>query len=291
MISEIEAYGLEFFGDAEMGYQCMDRVIRRGDRQVSAKAVTTGALWVWPIVLSLTCTARLVKKGMVRFWEDRATTGKIHQDVLEHFKMLASHDHLGYDLFCDDVFASSEAKAWVWALVLGVLLGQIFVTGRVVYIAKEARGHTTSKMWLMTAVSCLFCGAIIDAALLLGTAVGWCALELHWFNWLILGLTAALFQGSLVLLLVVLVSCCRRGRHQHSRILPRLRSTTWNSLLALGFLLLLAMMAMTCQLDLWDHYFPTLVFNISLLVGGLFGPLAMVQTSAVRWGVVIANVP
>eukprot|EP00930_Biecheleria_cincta_P058084 TRINITY_DN43936_c0_g1_i1.p1 TRINITY_DN43936_c0_g1~~TRINITY_DN43936_c0_g1_i1.p1 ORF type:complete len:678 (-),score=77.11 TRINITY_DN43936_c0_g1_i1:26-2059(-) len=285
--SEIEAYGLERYDDKDKGYQVVDRAIRRVDRKAWVKAVTTEALWGWPIGLSLMCTVRLLKKGMVHFWKRRAATGRIHEDVLEQLKMLISHGRLGYDLFCDDVFAASEAKVWVWGLVLGVLLGQSFVVGRVVYIAKSEQGRTTTRMWLMTAALFLFCEAMINAVLLLLKAMGWCELRLYYFNWFILGLTAALSQGSAVLILVVLVSCCRCRYRRHSHILPHAQSRTRRTLMAFGLLLLLAMMIMTCQLTLWDHYLPTLVFNISLIFGGFLGPLAMAWTSALRWGVKI----
>eukprot|EP00928_Gymnodinium_smaydae_P048725 TRINITY_DN3261_c0_g6_i1.p1 TRINITY_DN3261_c0_g6~~TRINITY_DN3261_c0_g6_i1.p1 ORF type:complete len:523 (-),score=74.32 TRINITY_DN3261_c0_g6_i1:225-1745(-) len=125
---QIEERGVEAHGDPNEGYKMVDRAIARISRTTLREAVTTEVLWGWPLALALMCCVRLVKKGLVTWWEEQVENAS-DRKWYERVRYLASHGRLGYDLYCAEVFEASEHAFWAWGLVLGVLLGYVLVIG------------------------------------------------------------------------------------------------------------------------------------------------------------------
>eukprot|EP00931_Biecheleriopsis_adriatica_P023223 TRINITY_DN14714_c0_g7_i2.p1 TRINITY_DN14714_c0_g7~~TRINITY_DN14714_c0_g7_i2.p1 ORF type:complete len:695 (-),score=123.32 TRINITY_DN14714_c0_g7_i2:59-2143(-) len=297
--SEIESYGQkegDVAGDKEKGYTMVDRAIRIVSLKAWQHAVTIEVLWGWPLALSLMCFVRLVKKGLVGWWEKQAEK-RADATWFQRVKYLATHGRLGYDLFCSEVFEASSHAFWVWGLVFGVLVGYCFVIGTVVHYARKTQGRTPPGMWLFVAFLFVMSEGLLNVCIVIGKFFGICNIEnenmVFRINWFIIGLSAALSQGSAVIFISLLVDRCMKSSSVAERKcqLPSYFGSGQRRtlLLTLGVLVLASMLYMTCRLQPPDpdHIYPTFVFNVSMVFGGVFGPLAMAWTSLLRWGVFI----
>lgn len=271
----------------EAGYKMLDEAIYQVSNKAWTRAILVEVLMAFPLALCLMCTVRLIKKGSMHWWQEQATK----RGGLEWYHRvlyLASHGRLGYDLFCSEVFEASPKALWSWCLIIGTLLGYWIVLGSVVYVAKKAQGRITFCSIIQIALGLIFLEVVVNVLIVSGERLfGTCSHHPYRLNWFVIGFTAALAQGSLILLLLLLVVALRYILIGPPTLLGKNAEIAVKAFLVLaGIGAFLFIMFATCRVHRPEHFFPSIV-NASLIFGWLLGPLAILWTNAVRFGVML----
>eukprot|EP00929_Paragymnodinium_shiwhaense_P069020 TRINITY_DN34828_c0_g1_i6.p1 TRINITY_DN34828_c0_g1~~TRINITY_DN34828_c0_g1_i6.p1 ORF type:complete len:660 (-),score=67.25 TRINITY_DN34828_c0_g1_i6:818-2797(-) len=280
--AEIERYGQYERSDPQEGYKMIDEGIERINAKAFREAARHEILWGWPVALTQMSIFRLLKSGLVGFWEEISEEDSTEAGWKKHLEYLAINGRFGWDFICETPFDDSTYELWVWLLVVGVLVGWMIVIHAVVYTVKSVQGKTTYATWLRLALL-LFATDILFCATgyaLTHLGIGYCSLGFHRLNWFCVGVSSVLFQGALVLLVFLLTNRLCGG------FLIRLGKDHTALIGASCVAFLVIMMLATSPLRM-DHLYPTFVFNICLVFGGFLGPCAMGLTAALRWGVTL----
>mmetsp|Transcript_49723 Transcript_49723/g.101085 ORF Transcript_49723/g.101085 Transcript_49723/m.101085 type:complete len:672 (+) Transcript_49723:68-2083(+) len=272
--------------DEDAGYEMLDEAIREVNNKAWSRAFFILVLQAGPLAFCLMCTVRLIKKGSMHWWEEQAShRGGV--DWYHHVLYLASHGRLGYDLFCHEVFEASPKAMWSWLLILGTLIGYWVVLSCMVYVAKKAQGHLSFCRIASVALGLIFIEVVLNISIVLAEHfVGVCKYHPYRFNWFVLGFTAAISQGSLILLLLVLVNGLRYVVLGPPALLGKGAETGVKVCLGLaGLIAFFFIMFFTCRAHHPEHWFPTIVVNGALIYGWLLGPLGILLANGVRFGV------
>ncbi|CAJ1328872.1 unnamed protein product [Effrenium voratum] len=276
----------------DAGYAMLDAAIRHVSNKAWSRALLIEILQAFPLALCLMCTVRLIKKGSKHWWEEQASH-KGDEHWYHHVMYLASHGRLGYDLFCGQVFEASPQAWWTWFLIFGVLLGYAVVIGSAVYYAKKAQGRITYLGLGMLAGGFLFGEAILFIAITCSKEFfHLCEVEPYRLNWFLIGFSAAIAQGSLIIVLLLIVAGLRGCLVGRPKAFGRYAERYVKAgLLFVGLSVFLVLMVATSRVHRPEHYFPSFVINFALIFGWLIGPLAIAWTNAVRFGVMLSQPP
>eukprot|EP00435_Cladocopium_sp_Y103_P028233 s1719_g7.t1 len=272
--------------DEDAGYEMLDEAIHEVNNKAWSRAFFILILQAGPLAFCLMCTVRLIKKGSMHWWEEQAAH-RGGPEWYHHVLYLASHGRLGYDLFCHEVFEASPKAIWSWLLILGTLIGYWVVLSCMVYVAKKAQGHLSFCRIASVALGLVFIEVVLNISIVLAEHfVGVCKYHPYRFNWFVLGFTAAISQGSLILLLLVLVIGLRYVVLGPPALLGKGAETGVKVCLGLaGLVAFFFIMFSTCRAHHPEHWFPTIVVNGALIYGWLLGPLGILLANGVRFGV------
>lgn len=250
--------------DEDAGYEMLDEAIRDVNNKAWSRAFFILVLQAGPLAFCLMCTVRLIKKGSMQWWEEQAS----------HHGGVVWHQHVLLLFFCDEVFEAPPKAIWSWLLILGTLIGYWVVLSCMVYVAKKAQGHLSFCRIASVALGLIFIEVVLSISIVLAEHfVGVCKYHPYRFNWFVLGFTAAISQGSLILLLLVLVNGLRYAVLGPPALLGKGAETGVKLYLGLaGLIVFFFIMFFTCRAHHPEHWFPTIVVNGALIYGWLLGP-------------------